>query len=328
MPEPVLITSNPACIRHDTGPEHPESAARLLALEAALAADRELSGTVVEERAAPASEQDLLRVHGAAHVERVRSAAAEAARTGGRVWLEEDTPVSAGSWEAALAAAGCAIAAAERVADGRPRRAFALARPPGHHASADRAMGFCLFDNAAVAARRLVASGRVRRVLVADADAHHGNGTQDIFYEDPSVYFLSLHLSPDYPWTGAAGERGAGAGLGKTRNIPLPRGADGGAYRARWAAALDEALAEFSPELVILSLGLDVLAGDPEGGFALVPRDLHGLVTDLLDRLPPQARGRVVTVLEGGYALDRIGAGFVEALRALAGLPPSSRGAR
>lgn len=326
MPEPVLITSNPACLRHDTGPEHPESPARLEALEAALAADPELPGAVVEELAAPATEQDLLRVHGSAHVGRVRSASQEAARTGRLVWLEDDTPVSAGSWEAALAAAGCAIAAAERVAEGRTRRAFALARPPGHHASADRAMGFCLFDNAAVAARRLVASGRVQRVLVADADAHHCNGTQDIFYEDPNVYVLSLHLSPDYPGTGAAGERGAGDGFGRTRNVPLPHGVDGRAYRERWAAALDETFAEFSPELVILSLGFDVLAGDPEGGFALVPRDVHGLVTDLLARLPPAMGGRLVTVLEGGYALDRIGAGFVDALRALAELSPAQRG--
>lgn len=321
MPVPVLLSTHPACARHDPGPEHPESAARLKALRAALAADAELGRSVVEERAAPAAEEDLLRVHTAAHVAQVREAAEAAARTGRPAWIEDDTPVSAGSWEAALAAAGCAVAAAERVMDGAVRRAFALARPPGHHATAEHAMGFCLFGNAAVAARHLVATGRARRVLVVDTDAHHGNGTQDIFYEDPSVYVLSLHLSPEYPGTGAAGERGAGPGLGTTRNVPLPHGADGALYRARLAAALDAALGEFAPDLVLLSLGLDVLAGDPEGGFALGPGDVHGLVSDLVARLPASAGGRLAAVLEGGYALDRIGAGFAAALRALAELP-------
>ena len=184
-------------------------------------------------------------------------------------------------------------------------------------------MGFCLFNNAAVAVRRLQAAGRGRaRVLVIDVDAHHANGTQDIFYEDGSVYLLSFHLSPEFPGTGDAADQGSGDGAATTHNVPLAHGTGAAEYRARWAEALDAAFATFIPELVVLSMGFDVLAGDPEGGLLLEPRDLHELVTDLLWRLPSATGGRVVAVLEGGYALERIGDGFVEVMRALAELAP------
>ena len=237
------------------------------------------------------------------------------------VWLDEDTAVSGGSWDAALAAAGCATSAADAVIAGQATSAFALARPPGHHASADRAMGFCLFNNVAVAVRRAQALGTAERVLVVDWDAHHGNGTQDVFYDDPSVYVLSLHLGAHYPHSGGAAERGAGRGFGTTRNVPLPPGTSGSEYRARFLEALDDALASFTPDLVCASVGLDALDGDPEGGLRLEPVDLHRLTADLLERLPDRAGRRFVGVLEGGYALDRIGRGLVQVLRALAGLP-------
>ncbi|HZZ82941.1 MAG TPA: histone deacetylase [Anaeromyxobacteraceae bacterium] len=312
----VALFSHPACLLHDTGPGHSDSRFRLPALFAAVDGDAELPPFLDRRRPTPATEQDLLRAHAPAHVASVKGAVDEARRSGGLVWLDHYTPASAGSWEAALAAAGCAIAAAEAVLDGEAPTAFALARPPGHHATSDRAMGFCLFNNVAVAVRNLQARGRVERVLVLDWDAHHGNGTQEIFYGDPSVYVLSLHLADDYPGSGAPAERGDGAGRGTTRNVPLPRGTTAEEYRRRCAEALEAALAEFTPELIVVSAGFDLLAGDPEGGLALEPRDLHALTADLLERA---GRAPVVGVLEGGYAVERIGAGLVNVLRAMAG---------
>jgi acetoin utilization deacetylase AcuC-like enzyme len=286
-------------------------------------ADAELTATVVERRATPVAEQDLLRVHAPAHVAQVQAASEEARRRGGLVWLDADTPVGPGSWDAALAAAGCVVTAAELVLAGEAFAAFALPRPPGHHATRDRAMGFCLFNNVAVAVRRVQARGLVEKVLVLDWDAHHGNGTQDLFYEDPSVFVLSIHLTSGYPRTGKAGEVGAGAGAGTNCNVPLPRGTTGADYRRRYLAALDATLQTFTPDLVVISAGFDCLSGDPEGGFLLEPSDLHLLTTDLLSRVP--GPGKVVAALEGGYALDRIGMGLVDVLRALGGLPPAPK---
>ena len=322
MVTPVPLFEHPACRLHDPGPRHPEAQGRLRALLDAVEADLQLSSRLDRRLARAATEQDLLRVHTPAHLARVRDAALAARQEAAPVWLDEDTAVSGDSWEAALGAAGCALSAADAVVAGATA-AFALARPPGHHASADRAMGFCLFNNVAVAVRHLQARGAAERVLVVDWDAHHGNGTQDIFYEDPSVYVLSLHLSRHYPGTGKAAERGAGRGRGTTRNVPVPRGTTASEYRARFLGALDDALAAFAPDLVVASVGLDCLAGDPEGGLPLAPEDLHRLTTDLVDRLPAHAGRHCVGVLEGGYALDRIGGGLVQVLRGLAGLPPA-----
>jgi acetoin utilization deacetylase AcuC-like enzyme len=322
MTSGVQLFHHPACEEHDPGPEHPECTRRLPALLAALGADRELAGRVALRLAAPAAEQDLLRVHTPAHLERLRAAARLAAQRGAQVWVDEDTAVSARSWDAALAAAGCAMQAAEAVASGAAPAAFALSRPPGHHASAERAMGFCLVNNVAVAVRLLQARGAAERVLVVDWDAHHGNGTEDVFREDPSVFVLSLHASPHFPGTGGTADVGAGRGRGTTLNVPLPHGTGGAEYRARFLDALDGALAAFSPDLAVVSVGLDALEGDPEGGLRLAPEDFHALTRALADRLPPRAGRRVVGVLEGGYAVEEIGRGFVAVLRAMAGLPP------
>jgi acetoin utilization deacetylase AcuC-like enzyme len=321
MNRSLLLFSHPACALHDPGPEHPESTGRLRALLEAIALDGLLRGSIEERLAASASEGSVLRVHTPEHLARVRAAALEAGATRAPVWLDDDTAVSGASLDAALAAAGCAISAAEAVVDGEASTAFALSRPPGHHASADRPTGFCLFNNVAIAVRHLQARGAAERALVVDFDAHHGNGTQEIFYEDPSVYVLSMHLAPHYPYTGGAEERGAGSGHGTTRNVPLPMGTAGAEYLRRFAEALDDALASFAPEVVFASVGLDVLEGDSEGGFLLAPGDLHRVMTALVERLPSGAGRRLVGVLEGGYALDRVGGGLVEVLRAFAGLP-------
>ncbi len=323
MPPPTALVSHPACNRHDTGPGHPESRARLPALLDAVRRDPDLAPRLSEREAAPAEEQDLLRVHTPEHVVWIRQAADEARRRGGMLLLDPDTAVSADSWEAALASAGCAIDAAGLAARGEAGGAFALCRPPGHHATVHRAMGFCLFNNLAVAARAMQAHRLAERILVVDWDVHHGNGTQDVFYADPSVSFLSLHLSDHYPGTGAAEERGAGAGMGHTRNLPLPHGTGAAEYRRRFLGALDEALTSFAPDLVLASVGFDCLAGDPLGGLSLEPSDLHRLTADLVERTRGAAGGRVAAVLEGGYVAERIGRGLVNVLRAFSGLPPA-----
>ncbi len=314
----VALFSHPDCALHDPGSNHAESALRLTALLEAVASDPELAHSVEELTAPPATTADLARAHAPAHLATLAEAAEAAARTGEPRWLDEDTVVGADSYRAALAGAGCAIAAACRAAGGG--RAFALSRPPGHHATRDRAMGFCLVNNVAVAARAAQALGLARKVLVVDWDAHHGNGTQDIFYADPSVYLVSIHLGGEYPGTGHASQRGRGAGRGLTRNVALPPGTAFAGYRRRFGQALSAALATFEPDLALVSAGFDLLAGDPEGGFLLEPGDLHALASDLLAALPSRRLG-VAAVLEGGYALERIGAGLVEVLRALSGLP-------
>ncbi|HEY8485197.1 MAG TPA: histone deacetylase [Longimicrobiales bacterium] len=324
MPYPTALVLHPDCGLHDTGWGHPEHQGRLPAIINAIHREMPaLIGAMLQREATPAGVEDLVRVHADSLVEAVRRAAEEAGREGRQVYLEADTVVSGASWDAALASAGCAITAAELVLDGEASTAFALCRPPGHHATVDRAMGFCLFNNVAVATRRIQAVRGVGRVLIIDWDVHHGNGTQDIFYQDPSVYYLSLHLSPHYPGTGFVEERGAGSGLGATRNVPLPAGTPAGEYLRRFDEALDATLAEFEPEFVFISAGFDCLAGDPLGGLELEPSDLHALAVRVVERARAVARGRVVAVLEGGYVPERLGLGVVAVLRAFAGLPPA-----
>jgi acetoin utilization deacetylase AcuC-like enzyme len=234
---------------------------------------------------------------------------------------EEETMVSRISWSAMLAAAGSIITACDAVQSGRARNGFVLARPPGHHATPSKSMGFCLINNVAVAARVLQQRG-VERVLIVDWDVHHGNGTQDVFYEDGSVYFMSLHQSPWYPGTGLREERGAGAGAGTTRNVPLPAGTTGAQFRQAFERELDAALAEFTPDFVLVSAGFDCLRDDPLGELLVEPADLHAITTYLMQAVP-QGTG-IVHTLEGGYNPPAVGIGVVNVVRALAGLPPKA----
>jgi acetoin utilization deacetylase AcuC-like enzyme len=325
MPKPVALVSHPACNAHDTGPAHPESRARLPAILEAVRADGALAGRLAQVTGRPAAEEDVLLAHAPEHLARIRAAAEEARRRGDTLWLDADTAVSPASLDAALAAAGCAIDAAALVVNGQASGAFALCRPPGHHATARQAMGFCLFDNVAIAARHAQARLGVERVLVVDWDVHHGNGTQDIFREDASVHYLSLHLWPHYPGTGAASERGEGDGEGATWNVPLPYGTPAAEYRRRFSAVLDEAAEACAPDLVLVSAGFDVLAGDPLGGLLLEPADLHAMTQEIVERTRATADGRVAALLEGGYVLARVGAGVTDVLRAFAGLPAAAR---
>ncbi|HUG41784.1 MAG TPA: histone deacetylase [Longimicrobiales bacterium] len=323
MPRRTALVSHPACALHDTGWGHPEHQGRLPAVVKALyRATPELQDHVLQEEARPASVPDLLRVHTSAHVETVRAAAERAGARGQPLDLTLDTVVSGASWDAALGAAGAAVAAVRLVLAGQgPATAFALTRPPGHHATASRAMGFCLFNNVAVAARWAQAEGGLDRVLIVDWDVHHGNGTQDIFYHDPSVYYLSLHLSGHYPGTGHVHETGIGAGEGTTRNVPFPAHVEREHYLEVFREALVAATSSFRADLVLVSAGFDCLAGDPLGGLRLEPVDLHAMTRAIVDAAAVSAGGRVVALLEGGYVPRRVGEGVVQVVRAFAGLP-------
>ena len=279
-----------------------------------------LHGKVEQVEPEPADESDLLRVHTPDHVEMVRAGVQEAEASGGVVNIEADTRVSPASWEAALGTVGAGMAAVRDVASGRFRNAFVAARPPGHHATPTRPMGFCLFNNVAVAARTLQALGLARRILIVDWDVHHGNGTQDAFYDDPDVFFLSLHQWPHYPGTGGADETGAGEGEGYTLNVPLAPATPVEHYRGAFRAALEEVERRFSPDFVLVSSGFDVLAGDPLGGQLLEPSDLHEMIREVMALADRRAGGRLVVFLEGGYDPPRTGAGCVAVIRALAGV--------
>jgi acetoin utilization deacetylase AcuC-like enzyme len=291
-----LYFRHPASLEHDTGP-HPERADRIRALESGLA-DRDWLGWEVRA-APPASEQQLLRVHTADHLEHVRAACARSAA------LDPDTPVVPASWDAALHAAGGACALVDGLLAGEAATGFAALRPPGHHAEPDRAMGFCLLSNVAVAARQALAVHDVERVLVLDWDVHHGNGTQAAFYDSAEVLFVSLHRWPFYPGTGAAGEIGSGAGEGLTLN--LPQAAGSGA--AEWLAAFDEralpAARAYRPDLILVSAGFDAHRADPLGGCMLENATFGALAARVAD-LAAELEVPAGAVLEGGYDLDAL----------------------
>jgi acetoin utilization deacetylase AcuC-like enzyme len=301
----VALVTHPACLEHRNAPGHPESPARLDAVRAALAAGPVQGGTAEWVEAPRVSREDVLRVHAPAHLARLEALD----RAGGGV-LDPDTSLGPGSLEAALRAAGAAVRGAERaLAGGGP--AFCPVRPPGHHATPARAMGFCLLNNAAIAARAALARLGAARVLIVDWDVHHGNGTADAFRSEPLVRYVSLHQSPWYPGTGAEDDVGAGNLFHVPRGPGLPRAT----YVADLLAAVDRAVAGFVPSLVIFSAGFDALAGDPLGGFTLQPDDFHQLTCAIRDRAPGAA---VVSVLEGGYDPPRLAEAAARHVDALA----------
>ena len=318
---PTAFFMHPSAVLHDTGWGHPEHQGRLRAVASALKNDLvALHDRVVQVAPEPAREEDLTLVHDAALVATVRRAVEQAREQGGGVALDADTRVSAASWDAAMGTAGAGLEAARGVAAGRFRNAFVAARPPGHHATPDRAMGFCLFNNIAVAAASLRASGEAGRVLIVDWDVHHGNGTQDAFYDDPDVFFLSLHQYPHYPGTGAANETGRGRGEGFTLNVPLRPRTPRADYLRVFRMALETAVERSEPDFVLVSSGFDVLADDPLGGQLLEPEDLHETTRMVMEVASRCCGGRVVVFLEGGYDPPRTGAGCVAVIRALAGV--------
>jgi acetoin utilization deacetylase AcuC-like enzyme len=318
---PTAFLLHPAASLHDTGWGHPEHQGRLRALASSVGRDMlALHGRAEQVAPEPASADELLRVHTEAHVDALRAAVARAEAAGRPVEFAPETVVSDASWDAVLGSLGAAITACEGVLDGRYSNAFVAARPPGHHCSADAAMGFCPTNTIAVVARRLIEKGQAERVLIVDWDVHHGNGTQDVFEADPNVFYLSIHEWPQYPGTGAASESGVGPGAGTTLNVPLPTGTDGPTFLRELRGALDRTLASFVPDFVLVSSGFDALAADPLGGFLLEPSDFHAATTILMETVGAACEGRIVALLEGGYEPRATGLATVSVLRALAGI--------
>jgi acetoin utilization deacetylase AcuC-like enzyme len=325
MPTGFLLHS--AASLHDTGWGHPEHQGRLPALASALEKDLLL----IHEKVIPvgsreATFEELTLVHPLAYLMRLEELSSRAAAEGVLQFAGEETPYSAASWDAAIGSAGASLAAVDEVARGRLENAFVATRPPGHHASSDRAMGFCSINHVAVAARFLQWKGLAERVAILDWDVHHGNGTQEIFYEDPSVYYVSLHQAPFYPGTGGANERGAGAGEGRTLNSPLPAGTGRTTYLAHLRDAIARVKSSFHPDFILVSAGFDALAGDPLGGMLLEPEDFHRITREVIGWAAEQCGGRVVACLEGGYEPKRTAAAALQTIRALAGVeaPPPS----
>jgi acetoin utilization deacetylase AcuC-like enzyme len=299
----MLLISSPRFQEHTTPPGHPERPERAEVFDQVASAWRDRGGAVAAPR--PATRQELLRVHDATHVD------AMAATSGRAVMLDADTFTSPESYEIALLAAGAAVQAAEHALDTR-ETAFALVRPPGHHAERDKAMGFCLFNNVAVAAAAAVARG-LSRVAVVDIDVHHGNGTQWMFYADPTVLYVSTHQFPFYPGTGAADETGTGEGSGFTYNVPLAAGASDAEYEAAYLR-IAGVLETYAPELLLVSAGFDAHEDDPlasmrmsTSGYAAVVARLAGTAARI--GCP------MALVTEGGYDLDALRACLDAVLR-------------
>jgi acetoin utilization deacetylase AcuC-like enzyme len=298
----ATVTWHPACRKHYGGAGHPERPQRIEAVLDALRRP-ELAPFVTWVEAVPAARAALERVHPAAYLDSLEAIAAQ----GGGA-LDADTFLGPSSWESVLASAGVALAAVEQgIAEGT---AFGATRPPGHHALATQAMGFCFLNNVVVAARHAQALG-CARVLIVDWDVHHGNGTQALVETDPTIRFVSMHQYPWYPGTGTADERG----VGNVFNVPRPGGLPRATYVHDLLTAVDAALIGWSPDLLLVSAGFDSLAGDPLGEFTLEPEDVAHWTAALRERM----RGRpVVGVLEGGYRLDLLAAGASAHVRALA----------
>ncbi len=304
----LLLASHPACDAHRTGPWHPEAPQRLVPLRSRLDTELVARGKAEWREAPRASREDILRVHTPDHLARLESLD----RLGGGV-LDPDTAMGPGSLEAALRAAGAAVFGVEH-AMGGGGPVFCPVRPPGHHAAPSRAMGVCLLNSVAIAARVALERLRAGRVLIVDWDVHHGNGTADAFRAEPKVRYVSLHQWPYYPGSGAEDDTGAG----NLFHVPRPPGLPRGRYVADLLAAVDRALAGFDPALILFSAGFDALAGDPLGGFTLEPQDYADLTSRIRQRAP---RAALVSVLEGGYDPERLAAAAVLHATALAGPP-------
>jgi len=303
----TLLYAHPACLEHDPGRHHPESAARLRAVFDTLA-DPEFAR--LERREAPeATLEDLLRVHPRAHVERLLRAVPKS----GHVGIDADTILSPASGAAALRAAGAVVAAIDAVAAREADNAFCAVRPPGHHAEPERAMGFCLFNNIAVGALRARAAHKFRRIAVVDFDVHHGNGTQAAVAADDGLFYASTHQSPLYPGTGSARE----TGVGNIVNVPLRPMAGSSQFRAGMRERILPALDAFRPEFLLISAGFDAHKSDPLAQLMLEESDYTWITERLVEIAYRHAGGRLVSALEGGYDLPALSASVAAHIRVL-----------
>ena len=304
----TVFYSHPDCLQHITPPGHPEQVARLEAIAAALEAPE---FAALERREAPlAAPEEAERCHPAEYVGRIRAAIPRE----GFARLDADTHVSPGSFTAAMRAIGGAEAAVRDVVEGRAANGFVACRPPGHHAERARPMGFCLFGNVSVAARYALDALGLGRVAIIDFDVHHGNGTQDLMWDEPRVLFCSSHQMPLYPGTGSPEETG---GTGQVLNVPLEPGSDGAAMRAAYEAQVFPAVERFAPELILVSAGFDAHAADPLAQLAWQSEDYAWLAGRICDLADAHAGGRVVSTLEGGYDLKALGESVAAYLRVM-----------
>jgi len=299
----TALVHHPIYERHDTGIGHPEMPMRYSVVMDALRADEEFWSALVEITPEKASKGMVQAAHTPQHFKFVEKAFGE-----GLDRLDMDTTISMESFDASLFAAGGCVAGVDAVMQGEGDNAFVVVRPPGHHATAERPMGFCLFNNVAVAAKH--AQNRYKeldRVAVIDWDVHHGNGTQGIFYDDPSVFFFSMHQYPWYPGTGSRGETGFGRGLGATMNVPVRAETRAEEQRRMFEAAIEDIATSFKPDMIMISAGFDAHLTDPLGQLRLEDEDYVAMTRVIKDWAADVCGGRIVSCLEGGYNLNTLG---------------------
>ena len=307
----TLLLSHPASLDHLTPPGHPERPDRIRAVEQVLGQDR--FKRLVRGQAPEGSLDSVLLCHNEHYVDELRHIAPKE----GLVYLDGDTSMSPGTWEAVMRGVGGAIAATDAVIAGDADNAFVATRPPGHHAEISRPMGFCFFDQAAIAARHAQRKHGIERVAIVDFDVHHGNGTQDIFWADPTVMYCSTHQMPLFPGTGASGERGEHDTI---VNAPLASGDGGAKFRSAFENLILPQIQKFTPELLIISAGFDAHRRDPLASLELDASDFGWVTRKLMDAAHASAGGRIVSVLEGGYDLQGLQESVAEHVTALMGV--------